>query len=726
MRAQRIALGSIATLALVGTLSLAMPAVVLGSNGFNEKATTTYVVNPEKQRIDVTIDLTFKNTKKPSATILYYYNSEYIWLEKDATNLKATGNFSSMRITKEKTSGQYSEYRFHWEPVVFYGKTKSLHITYQIPSGAPRSNSWFRISPAYLDFCVISTGLDGGSTTVKVPIAYRMSVDTEEGGKFGERNDGVTRTYTTGNLPDATKFWGCLSGEQDDKYVSTKATSPSGREIDIQAWPDDPTWATEIGTQLDPVLTDLEALVGAGLPGKGPISIREVGVGSLGQYAGFFDPETGVARIGEDLEAKGLITHELSHAWFNGDLFQAHWLSEGYAEWARISIDTDHCPAPASYPGKGSPNLENWQFAGPRATDEELDVIDYQYAASCALISQVATRIGDGGMRAVLDALLNHHLAYSDGVEVLTSSFAAASWQTWLDAVDEIGLAKQNAAGDAATIADLLAPYGITASSRTTLKTRADARGAYHTLQALLGEWQMPPTILQNMAGWHFDLATSAMKTATEVYNESAEVETVLPGASGMHGEARTQLESATSQRVLDLALQAADARLAAAHAVADARTALGAPRDLVAQVGLIGTDLQPTLDAAIKAVVDDDAMSARAGADAIQAALADAPKQGQLRLMLAIGIPLLLLLLLIVFLVFRRRRRRGAALALATTAGTPSLAELDAALAPPPPTIVEAPPPPTTVVDGPPPPPLPPASEPGATPPPLETPPAP
>ena len=118
MRALRIAFSSLATLALVVGLSLATPAVALGSNGFIEKATTTYVVNPEKQRIDVTIDLTFKNTKKPTATILYYYNSDYIWLEKDATNVRATG--SEVRITREKTSGQYAEYRFHWQPVVFY------------------------------------------------------------------------------------------------------------------------------------------------------------------------------------------------------------------------------------------------------------------------------------------------------------------------------------------------------------------------------------------------------------------------------------------------------------------------------------------------------------------------------------------------------------------------------------------------------------------------------
>jgi hypothetical protein len=695
VHALRISLGSLATLALVGGLSLAMPAVALGSNGFTEKATTTYVVNPEKQRLDVTVDLTFKNTKRPTATVLYYFNSDYLWLEKDATNIRATGNVSSVRVTREKTSGQYAEYRFHWEPVVFYGKTRTLHITYQIPSGAPRTSSWFRISPAYLDFCVISTGLDGGSTTVKVPIAYTMSVDEQEGATFGERNDGVTRTYTTGALDDATQFWGCLSGEQDGKYTSTKTTAPSGREIDIQAWPDDPTWATEIGTQLDPVLTDLETLVGDGLPGTGPIAIREVGVGSLGQYAGFFDPETGVARIGEDLEAKGLITHELSHAWFNGDLFQAHWLAEGYAEWARTSIVGDTCPAPTSYPGKGSPNLESWQFAGPRATDQELDVVDYQYAASCALIRQVAARVGEDGMRAVLETLLDHHLAYHDGATVLTSSFAAASWRTWLDAVDEVGLAEDNTPGHAATIADLLAPYGITGSSRTALQARADARNAYHTLQALLGDWQMPPVILQSMGGWHFDVATPAMIGATNVFEESAAISDVLPGADGHAGKARTELEGATSQRFVDSALALADERLAAAHEVADARDALAAPRDLLTQVGMLGTDLQPTLDGAITAITDDDAAAARSGAESIQAALAGASQQGLVRLVVAIAVPLLLLLLIVV-LVLRRRRRRTA---IAAAAAGPDLAALDAALAPPPPVLAadassEAPPP--------------------------------
>lgn len=684
MRALRIGFGSLATLVLGAGLSLATPAVALGAAGFTERATTTYVVNAEQQRLDVTIDLTFRNTKRSTATTVYYYNSDYLWLEKDATNIRATSPGATMTISRVKTEGQYSEYRFRWEPVLFYGKSRTVHITYQVPGGAPRSTSWFRISPAYLDFCVIGTGLDGGETLIKVPLSYSMSIDSQENGRLGSRIEGDTRVYTTGTNADAFKFWACLTGERADRFASTRLTAPSGREIDIQAWPDDPSWTTDISTQLDGVLQGLEDLTGRGLPGDGPIAVREVGAGTLGQYAGFFDPTTGIARIGEDLDAKGLIVHELSHAWFNGSLFQASWLSEGHAEWARTSIDGDTCPAPPGFPGTGAPNLEAWRFAGPRATEDELRVVDWQYAAACALITQVAARIGEDGMRTVLEALARRDLAYRSGQSILRGPNAAANWQSWLDTIDEIGLAAENTATSVATIADLLEPYGITAGDRAALQQRADARRQFHALEATFGEWTVPEVVLRAMAGWHFTAAVSAMDTATDVWDAAARVGVVLPGVDGLTGNARTMLEAATTQADLEAALAAATDRLAAAETVASASAAMTAPRDFVMQVGVLGTDLQPLLDAAIQAVRVEDLAAARSGSEAIQAALADAPKQGQVRLLLGIGIPVLLLLAL-AFVLFRRRRRR-AGLAPATVSGTeePSLATLDAALAPP------------------------------------------
>jgi hypothetical protein len=667
MRPLRAGLASIAALTLLTGLSLATPSLTLAASGFVEKASTTYVVNPGKDRLDVTIDLTFRNTKHSNATTIFYYDGDYLWLERDATAIRATSPGATVVVSRVKRSGQYDEYKFRWSPVLFYGKTRALHITYQIPTGAPRSSSWFRISPAYLDFCVIGTGLDGGSTSIRLPLAYQMTIDTQEGGALGSRIEGDTRVYTTGTLDRPYQFWACLTGEQPNAFHTTSITSPSGREIDIQSWPNDLTWGTQISSQIDDVLSRLEALIGRGLPGDGPIAVREVGAGTLGQYAGFFDPDTGVARIGEDLKATGLVTHELSHAWFNGDLFQEHWLSEGYAEWARISIGGDTCPIPASYPGDGAPNLEQWQFIGPRATDQEVAVVDWQYSAACALVSQVAAKIGPDKMRLVLAALLDHQLPYRSGDAVLTGSPVAASWKGWLDAVDELGLADPS--GEA-SVADLLAPYGITNGSTQILHTRAAARTAFHALEAALGDWTVPAFILRALSDWHFDSATAAMAAATQVHDAAAQLATILPGVDGLQGKARTLLESATSEADIDAALAAAQDRVDAAGSVVAAQAAFAAPRDLAVQAGMFGTDLQPTLDAAVQAIRDDDPAAARSSAEAVMDALGAAQQQGQLRLALAIGIPILLLLLLVTFLVLRRRRRRPA-VAAAASVGT-------------------------------------------------------
>jgi hypothetical protein len=501
---------------------------------------------------------------------------------------------------------------------------------------------------------VVGTGLDGGETLIEVPLGYTMSVDQQENGQLGSRIDGDTRIYTTNHLDNAATFAACLSGEQPDAYVPTSLKAPSGREITIEAWPDDPTWATEIGAQLDGVLSELEALVGAAIPGNGPIAIREVGAGSLGTYAGFFDPETGVARIGEDLQAKGLITHELSHAWFNGRLFQSTWLSEGYAEWARLEVDDGTCRTPGAYPGTGQPNIGQWQFAGPRATDQQVDVVHYQYAAACTVVAQVSAKIGAAGMRAALAALLDRQLAYRSGATVLQGPPVAATWQTWLDAIEELG-----GAPDDPAIEQSLVEYGI--ADAASLAKRRDARTAYHALVAALGDWTVPPLILRALANWEFDKAGPAIETAGKVRAAAIELSSVLPAVDGSAGMPRTRFEAATSQADLDAALAAVRDRLEVARLVAGASTALANSGDLVVQVGLLGTDLRPRLDAAVQAVRDDDIPAATSGAEAIQAALADAPIQGRLRLVVGLGLPVLLLL---AFLVLRRRRRRRVVIA--------------------------------------------------------------
>jgi len=192
-----------------------------------------------------------------------------------------------------------------------------------------------------------TNGIDGGRASVIVPTGYDFEVDAH-GGTFKSTTKDGTTTYTTGLLDTPHEFWACFTGDNPAGYATSQFTSPSGRRIELQAWPEDSTWNDEIRTSIDAILTELEGLVGRGLPGSGTIVIREVSSAELGAYAGVFDWSEGIARVGEDSGEVGIVAHELSHAWFNGELFDTTWLSEGYAEWAERSSPTRRARTPAA------------------------------------------------------------------------------------------------------------------------------------------------------------------------------------------------------------------------------------------------------------------------------------------------------------------------------------------------------------------------------------------
>jgi len=688
----RLPLALLATLGLVLGLTLSAPTLALASDGYTERQSTTYTLNPAAERVDVVVDIDFKNTSRSTSTTEFYYTGVYFSLEHAATNIHADAGGDSTRLELQKRGTAFDEWFVHWEPVLFYGHSKHVHVTYQIPSGKPRSTSAVRVNPAYADFCVVAGGPDGGSTTVRVPAGYDLSV-TGEGGSLVPTTSGGYTVYRTGTLADPYAFWSCLSGENPDGYSTATVSSPSGRRITIESWPDDADWSGQLNLQINPILIQLEQIVGEGLPGDAGIIVREVGNGTLGNYAGFFDPETSIARIGEDLDVNGLVAHELSHAWFNGKLFVDHWMSEGTAEWARITIAPDTCPEPTTYPGTGSPNLTRWQFAGPRATQQQLDIIDYQYKAACAIVSQVASKVGPDRWRAILHALLHHQLAYQSSGTVLPGLVGPATWKVWLDDVDELGLVPAGEA-DLDWATQLLTRYGIPdKDSSMLLAQRSAARKTYHALQASIGTWTIPVAILKPMGYWSFDVATNTMASATEIYSTAAQVKSLVPEADGTTGQVEKLFESAQQQSDLDAALTAAKDEVDAATSVKAARDAFSTPLDLVGQVGMFGVTLQPTVDAMVQAMVGGDLGTARTDAAQVQATLADVPHQGQVRIEIAVGIALGLLLL-IMLLVVRRRRRRRVALALASaTAGDVALGEAepgpaielaDAAAAPP------------------------------------------
>ena len=669
-------------------MHLSRPAPAAAADGVTETAATTYTVDPAAGRLDVAVDVTVKNTKANTTTYdpcvklvydpidgyhtvsgtcpnttRYYVNEAYLWLESAATAIKVTANAGTPKITIYKKGDGYNEYRITYQ-AVYAGQTRSLHVTYQIPGGAPRSKAATRIGAAYVSFCVTANGYDGGSTRVILPSAYVVTVDAQNG-TFSTSSTTDSATYSSGSMAKPEDFWACFDGDNISGFKKTSLSSPSGRSIEIQAWPGDAEWHDEVTRQIEDSLGKLEALIGRPLPGSGTVVVREVSDAGLGAYVGTFDSDTGVARVSEDYAQPGVVAHELSHAWFNDSLFSGRWLSEGSAGWAESTITHLQCTAPGSYPGSGKPSIATWTFAGPKATATELDIIDYEYAASCYLISSIVAQIGDARMRDVLASLMDRTIAYRSGDVVLAGASGSQDWRRWLDAVDELGMVPAGVE-DLDFAQNLLARYG--AAPDGSLAARSAARLTYHELARSVGDWVLPEAILRPMSEWRFDAANAAMSLEAAAFSAVRAVSAELPEVDATNGPVRDLVATARVPADLQAALDRANEQKAAGDLIAAAKRSVSAQHDILAQIGLLGMDLQPMVVSGIAAVMTADLTAAQGQASRIDRALADAPNQGLIRVGAAVG--LVLLLVLGLALLRRPRQRRHASVLSASSSG--------------------------------------------------------
>ena len=117
---------------------------------------------------------------------------------------------------------------------------------------------------------------------------------------------------------------------------------PSGKDISIMAWPDDPSWMTEVEKFALRHVDALEDITGLSLSDTTEkIEIREVATTELGPFSGLYTADTGVISVSEEYDEETVV-HELTHVWFNSNL--PRWLAEGIAQWVSkraISGDLD-------------------------------------------------------------------------------------------------------------------------------------------------------------------------------------------------------------------------------------------------------------------------------------------------------------------------------------------------------------------------------------------------
>ncbi len=613
-----------------GLVGLSPAPAAAASSGIVDTASTTYEVRPATGSLHVTIDKRIANTISSSnrtvpcskrvydpiagwvtvtgtcrQTLTYYVNYAFVWIEKDARNLRFTTAGGTVGHTVNRRSASFTSYRISF-PKVLGGQARTIRITYDLRGGKPRSEAWTRIGRAYVNFCAVANGFDRGDVKVIVPSAYDVVVQPSG---MPSRTVGTRTVFTSGTIESTSDYYRCFEGTNPGGYAKDKISSASGRTVEVESWPEDKAWRSALTSEVGASLGALERLLGSSLPGAGPVKVREVAASELGYYAGTFDAALQGAEVSEDYAQPGLVAHELSHAWFNGTTLKGRWLSEGLAEWAERAVPDGNgdCPDAGAYPLSSPVDLDTWPWVDPNSPRADQDLVTWNYAAACQLMETISGRIGEARMSAVAAALVARRSVYAAD-PVARRPGGAADWRDFLDAVDELGMVPAGN-GDYAATEQLLLRYGV--ADATSLDQRAAARRVFHGLLDDAAGWGVPDAIRSKLSAWQFAAALEQLDTARETLSLVRAADRSLAGANALAGPVRPLYEAATTPD-----------DLAAAHALAalEARVA----RDLAASLAdadaaLPGIDAGhgPALAAFNAATTPGDFESARATAAA-------------------------------------------------------------------------------------------------------------
>ena len=541
--------------ALIALLTAAMmtvaPAVASAdSDHITEQATVTYKLDRRHEQVTVSARFTITNRIPSTATVRYFIQDwGGIAVPSYAQDFRVTGRGVTASLRSRDDAFRY--YVVHF-PRILLGQSRSFTSTWTLPSRGANSSNPTRVTDAYSHFCWYGQPVDTGKVTAVLP----REVEAETSGSdVRTSSQARSTTVSARQKTDLITFGACTDVYDRDLLLHKDFTSPAGHLVTVEGWPDDPTWLSDTASSVEFALTSLEGIVGAPIPGGRDILIREAAGNSLGGYGGYFDSNSSVIRVSEVADSPLLLAHEIAHSWFDFDHFGAPWLTEGLAEWAARAAVQVPCFEP-SYPAKGSPTLGKWRYLGYKPSRSRSALVDYQYQASCAVMTQVADAIGPDRMRDVIGVLLDGRSPYDRLPEVRESTATpvptlgpgsqagpgqAASpsptvtetagpswsstpssrirtkpvdWRQWLDAVDEIGLTPAGVVGPSLG-ETLLTTHGIATTKQ--LRDREAARTAFHELQAAAPGGITPAFVRRLMDDWKFADAQDAIALAAPI-----------------------------------------------------------------------------------------------------------------------------------------------------------------------------------------------------------------
>jgi hypothetical protein len=620
-----------AVIAVVAALGLLVaPATarpVLGAEELRLTVASTYTLDPADRTVHVVMDVTATNLKpnRVSGSIItsYYYNELSFGIQEEAKAIRATsgGSRLSARATRRD---RYQALSVRLARNLNYRQTQKIRITFDLPGGAPRSESDIRVGEAFSSFYAWAWGDPGrAGVTIAIPAGFDEDVT---GSPVTRTSDAKTIRLTAKAIADPDKWFVTVDAERPASLTTDHITLAGGARLTVRAWPEDAEWRTKVHDLVEKGLPILQRNIGLDWPVEGDVGVFEVHTPLLEGYAGVYYTDADRIEIGEDLDDLTII-HEASHAWFNGDLFAGRWISEGFAdEYASLvlrELGLGHPGPDALTPvSPGAVRLIVWQHPG-RIVDKETDDREsYGYNASWTMVRGLVDEIGVAKMRDVIRAAEGRKAAYR-GAPAPETVPGAHDWRRFLDLLEEVG---------GATKAEALFRRWVTQPGQDTiLDQRAETRKAYEALLEAGDGWLAPFFVRSKLDAWAFERAQTAIDESEAVIasREAIEVRATTLGLT-LSGTLETAYEGATVD--LEAARSLADEQIATLDALTAARATLGKERDAITTIGLIGTEPERDFADATAAFEADDLAGAAANAAEARTAVEGAADVGRTR----------------------------------------------------------------------------------------------
>jgi hypothetical protein len=625
---------AVTALALASLLSPAGAAHALAADdALTLVSTSSYSLVPDKGLVHVIVDITATNNKpnkveqtaNGTLTTRYFFDEAGIAVQPEAASIRASAGKSKL-TTRVTPDDGFTVLRVRFLGDLQYKQTTTFRIEYDLPGGAPRSDSDIRVGSAFATFRAWAFG-DRGDVSIVIPAEF--DVETTDSMLTESVQGGVTLLAAKG-IVDPTQWYAVVVANRHDALTQERLDLKDGEHLVVRAWPEDTEWRTRVGDLLRRGLPVLVEKIGLDWPVEGDIEVAEVHTPLLEGYAGIYYATENRIEISEDLDELTII-HEASHAWFNSGLFVGRWINEGFAdEYASRVLDEVSTGGldydSVSPTSEGHVSLNAWAFPG-RIDDATTDAIErFGYAASWRLIRSLTTEMSEGSMRRVFAAADANQTAYV-GASVIETVTIPNDWRRFLDLLEQVG--------GSTTAEDLFRTWVVTTEQEALLDTRGKARTAYAALVQAGNGWKPGYVIRDPMGRWEFARATTRMTEATDIL---AIRDQIAARASGLGVAPPGSLQVAYEGATKDLGSVGtlATAQLEAVTALDAAAGQVAAERDVFTSLGLLGEDPAASLAAASGAFSAGDTATADAGAASLESLMAGAPDAGRTRAFVA------------------------------------------------------------------------------------------